>query len=258
MAYPVVAMRKSALLDGQLNGRLDPDIMRTRTAGSGTVQLIHPAARSWAAMHADAKSDGITLGSVGSYRTYARQVDLFTHHYTKTYLPGRRYKVWQGRRWYQRYGSPVVAIPGTSNHGWGSAVDVESVTTVRLRWLLNNEIRFGWSHEVSTEPWHVRFWAGDGLTAAVRAYESNLQPKPPAPAPLPPPIEGNVDIFSITDTGTDSNFAIMPDGPVRLDEGEAYLLGLAGANPIRMPHALFQKLVSGPRYRSFEDAPTLE
>jgi hypothetical protein len=48
-----------------------------------------------------------------------------------------------------------------------------------LRWLIDNEHRFGFSHELQSEPWHIRYWAGDNIPAAVLEYETN-RPQSPA------------------------------------------------------------------------------
>jgi LAS superfamily LD-carboxypeptidase LdcB len=62
----------------------------------------------------------------------------------------------------------MAAVPGTSNHGWGRAVDlcggIESFGTPQHDWLVANAPRFGWVHpswaEVTgsrPEPWHFEF-----------------------------------------------------------------------------------------------------
>lgn len=86
-------------------------------------------------------------------------------------------------RYYDLYrrgiGNPA-AIPGTSSHGQGLAVDINSwvygngSNTTRHQWLVNNAPRFGWSWELvgkpSGEPWHFNYvggwadWASDNIT----------------------------------------------------------------------------------------------
>jgi hypothetical protein len=53
---------------------------------------------------------------------------------------------------------PPAAVPGTSNHGWGIAVDIPSAAA--QAWLMRNGARFGWSHDEGArvgERWHFRY-----------------------------------------------------------------------------------------------------
>lgn len=186
MAFPVSTFHRSAFLDGQTNGKLAGAVleMTAGQAGGATVTLVKPAARAWRALCAAALAAGHTLkvtGPSSSYRLYDIQVSIFRTRYTTQYLPGRPSRSWGGQLWYQRPGTAVAAVPGTSNHGWASAVDtgeerdsdlgVESLDDPTLQWLVANEQRFGWSHEVQSEPWHLRYNSGDSIPAAVLAYE---------------------------------------------------------------------------------------
>jgi hypothetical protein len=62
----------------------------------------------------------------------------------------------------------LAAVPGTSRHGWGTAVDlcggVESFGTATHEWMLENAPGFGWFHPAWAEPdgsrpeaWHWEF-----------------------------------------------------------------------------------------------------
>lgn len=90
--------------------------------GIGDFQL--QAARAMRALQAAAKADGITVKSVGDYRSYAEQVALFEQRYTTTPYPGRRHYTWKGQVWYLKPGAAGAAYPGTSNHGLGLANDM--------------------------------------------------------------------------------------------------------------------------------------
>ena len=53
---------------------------------------------------------------------------------------------------------PPAALPGTSNHGWGIAVDIPFPAA--QAWLMRNCQRFGWSHDEGArvgEAWHFRY-----------------------------------------------------------------------------------------------------
>jgi LAS superfamily LD-carboxypeptidase LdcB len=56
-----------------------------------------------------------------------------------------------------------MAVPGTSKHNLGIAVDIKNSTEPkRLQWLAANAVSFGFSWEVvPSEPWHLRYVCGD-------------------------------------------------------------------------------------------------
>jgi len=74
---------------------------------------------------------------------------------------------------YQRYGSPRAATPGTSNHGWGLAIDLPDwetpgqyppgwaaeiqYGTAQEDWLIANAPDCGWDFDVAGEPWHMDY-----------------------------------------------------------------------------------------------------
>jgi LAS superfamily LD-carboxypeptidase LdcB/cell division protein FtsB len=94
--------------------------------------------------HAYADRFGRPICVTDSYRSYASQVDLYARK------------------------PNLAAHPGTSNHGWGTAVDlcggIQSFGTVTHEWMLVNAPLYGWFHpgwaEPSgsrPEPWHWEF-----------------------------------------------------------------------------------------------------
>lgn len=187
MAFPVRPILVPSVLSGKSNGRLPSDILITipgKPRGQD-LRLVTPAARSVKALVAAADAAHVTLRAVSSYRPYEIQVAIFTDRYTTTYLPGRPSKVWQGRRYWQKLGTATAAVPGFSNHGWGLAIDWE-VNGRITDWLVANEQRYGFSHEIQTEPWHIRYFSGDFIMPAVREYEAGQKPKPPKPQPPTP------------------------------------------------------------------------
>lgn len=134
---------------------------------------------------------GRPLVVTDGYRSYESQVAIFAARNTTTYLPGRPVSIWNGRKWYRKPGTASAAVPGTSNHGWGQALDLgsgvnSSLTSPEYLWMRANAPRFGWTHpawarrSASLEPWH---W--EGVTVA--AYVGNVIGTLPAPlAPTPP------------------------------------------------------------------------
>ncbi len=106
------------------------------------------AAAAYRAMStAYASEFGEPLCITDSYRTYAAQVRLY------------------GEK------PALAAVPGTSDHGWGLAVDlcggIETFGTAPYRWMVANAGRFGWLHPTwadpgngREEPWHWEFAGG--------------------------------------------------------------------------------------------------
>lgn len=174
-----------------VNGKL-PNTLLTSIGGSH--RLRHEAASAWNAVVAEVKrvygwtptpSAGLT-----SYRTVAEQEQLFRANYTTTNT-GLGYKIWNGVRWYRRPGSVDAAVPGTSNHGLGLAVDVAglgSFTSTRFRQFSAVATRFNLSNAQGrsvNEYWH---WVYVG-------YVSDTAPKPGTSAPGVPSPTPNTNTF---------------------------------------------------------------
>lgn len=123
---------------------------------------------------------GITLHVYSGYRSAAEQEAIFRQRYvTAGGINGRRvYDVrrWNGVLWYRISGAGTVAVPGTSNHGDGRALDIRDsgaspgvtrYNNPRSAWIVANAARFGFDadgYRNFNEPWHIRFtgnqWAG--------------------------------------------------------------------------------------------------
>ena len=116
------------------NGRI-PSSQLT-SIGIGGHRLYAPAAQAFKQMRAAAAREGINIGVTDSYRSYATQVDLV-----------RR------KGLYSQGG--LAATPGTSNHGWGMALDVDT-TSRGTQWLRANAGKFGFA-TIPREPWHWEY-----------------------------------------------------------------------------------------------------
>jgi len=186
MKLPVEKVVMPSCLKGQVNGKLDQQLLQP--CGISSFKMVEPAARAMRALVADVSARGIKVRATSTYRTYAQQEALFRSRYTLEPLPGRPTKRWNGRTWYQKPGTASAAVPGTSNHGLGLAVDfaeerdgkpgVESVSDRFVRWLIKNAATYGYSAELQSEPWHWRYVAGDNIPQAVLDFE--LQQDKPA------------------------------------------------------------------------------
>ncbi len=116
------------------NGRIPASALSK--VGDTNHRLWAPAAESLTRMIANAKRDGVTIGITDSYRPYAEQVDLV-----------RR------KGLYSQGG--LAAKPGTSEHGWGMAADLD-LNSKALTWMRANAEKYGFDENVPRESWH---WA---------------------------------------------------------------------------------------------------
>ena len=118
------------------NGRIPTQALES--VGQGGHRLYAPAARQWNACVAAARADGIDLTITDSYRSYDQQLDLV-----------RRKGLYSD--------GGFGATPGTSNHGWGLAVDADVGNQRTLDWMRANAWQFGFVEAVPREPWHWEF-----------------------------------------------------------------------------------------------------
>ena len=111
-------------------------------------RLWPEAALTWNAMRADFVADG---GSPDAFRPTGRRSSARTL---------------QAQRELLAESAPGKAAPvGTSNHGWGIAVDTP-VAQVQ-RWIMSNGPRYGWSHAEGArvgEPHHFVYVGASKLT----------------------------------------------------------------------------------------------
>jgi hypothetical protein len=122
------------------NGRLPASDLAPIAGG----QLAKAAAAAWNTMNIEARRRGLELlpeGPLGSYRDFAGQEKLY-----QAYLNGT---------------GNLAAVPGTSNHGWGLAVDL---ATPEMRTMLDSIGReYGWAKawsDAQSEWWHIAWRAG--------------------------------------------------------------------------------------------------
>ena len=156
------------------NGQLPPSELAPIAQG----QLVKTAAASWNAMNVEARRLGCELlptGSMSSYRTLEQQRILYA-----------RYRAGTGN---------LAAVPGTSNHGWGLAVDVASH---EMRAMVDRVgEKYGWAKKWSDAPsewWHIRFQPGYWHGPDPGPYGQHVAP--------PPPPKNTADIVVVA----------MPDG----------------------------------------------
>jgi LAS superfamily LD-carboxypeptidase LdcB len=147
-------------VDGYENGRLPATRLITVFPDCRTVREAGPSA---ALLFRQAAAVNVPLGVSGCYRPVDDQVTLYAKN-TST-------------------GGPCTAKPqtypdgrpqGTSNHGWGKAIDFANAgqgmtfSSSGYRFLKSHAARVGWNHpdwaepnQPCAEPWHWE-WVGDG------------------------------------------------------------------------------------------------
>jgi hypothetical protein len=208
---PIYPVTKPSTLTGQTNGLLPKE--KLSLIGVGNALMEYTAARAFRAMFSEARSNGFQIREVGDYRTFQEQLNLFLSRYypvskevyyaTSTahrkYWPGAIGYGYSSVYWSKKLINgkypATAAVPGTSNHGWGLALDIaeetdgdvgpEGITTRFVQWLVIRADNYGICAELQSEPWHWRYFTGDALPQAVLDYENSVAP-PPIPTPPPP------------------------------------------------------------------------
>jgi hypothetical protein len=178
----IVEVKLPVALKGIEPGKLHPSLLRDIPGGG---KLFYLAADAWLAMVEAAKADGVELKPTSSgdlYRSYESQKAGFLTRYQLEPIPGQSTKTFEGKTWYLKKGMAMLATPGKSQHNLGLAVDVANASDKkRINWLIANVEKFGWSWEVvPSEPWHIRYVAGDNVPQAVKDYVAR-NPKPGSP-----------------------------------------------------------------------------
>lgn len=148
------------------NGQIPTNAMKQLSVGG---YLLPAAANNFELWRAHATRDGYTLtvtSAADAFRTYDIQERIFEDRYTATYLTGRPSKVWNGRRYYLKPGQATAAVPGTSNHGRGLAVDIKNAGGFSgsfYKWMAQTGPLYGFSNTEGrsiNEPWH---WVSDNI-----------------------------------------------------------------------------------------------
>ncbi len=165
---------------GFRNGRM-PDIRMIEVNGC---LLERDAAYTLALMIEAADNDGVGLDPGDCYRSLEQQRIAYDKRCPEvdkpltTYDPATDETVVVGYVQERQCSGPPIALPGTSNHGWGRAVDFTSNGRATLgcrdaafTWLNANASRYGWVHpgwahcgQSTSEPWH---WEWGGVAEAL-------------------------------------------------------------------------------------------
>jgi hypothetical protein len=125
------SLQPPAELAGYGNGKVPADALASI---GGEHRLYAPAAGAFTKMSADARAQGVTIGVNESYRDLGEQQRL----------AGQLGLYSQGGK---------AAAPGTSNHGWGLALDLQ-LDPKAQQWMRDNAYKYGFAEDVAREPWH--------------------------------------------------------------------------------------------------------
>ena len=166
LSMEVVVNKERKLPDGYVPPDLTvPAVPHLSEEGNPKRQMREEAARALEALFAEASEQGVPLIAVSGYRSYERQVKVFAN---SVHANG------------QEYAERFVALPGTSEHQTGLAMDVADGAdpyptlleqsygeTESGKWLAENAAHFGFvlrypegKEDItgySYEAWHIRY-----------------------------------------------------------------------------------------------------
>ena len=176
---PVHPDNRPTPIEGQENGRVSAS---RRIIVAPGCQAVREAAPSLALLFRQATALNVPLFGNDCYRPIDEQVSLYAYN-TST-------------------GGPCTAPPsyypdgrrkGTSNHGWGKAVDFGNsggtlnFSSPGYRFLRSHAARVGWNHPGwagpgmrCAEPWHWE-WVGDGGTMGLDSIRTDVISLLPSP-----------------------------------------------------------------------------
>lgn len=142
-AIPVGASTEPGGWGGHANGRIPAEEM-CPVPGAPGHRLRCDAATALDQLRLTAAAAGRSIGITDTYRTYDSQVDVAAR-----------------KGLYSQGG--LAARPGTSDHGWGLAADL-NLDAADLAWMRDNAGAFGFREDTPRETWH---WAYYGTSEGV-------------------------------------------------------------------------------------------
>ena len=174
MNRPVKLVRLPADLTNVKPGEIPAYLLRPiRPYG----RLHWLAAQAYEALRKQAHRDGIRPfrpTSVGdTYRDLATQERGFLARYTTAPIANSKsIRMYRGKRYFLKPGLAPMAVPGTSRHNLGLAVDISEASGDRLKWMEANCLDYGfcWEFRSGAEPWHIVYFKAESVPAKVQQW----------------------------------------------------------------------------------------
>ncbi len=138
-----------------------PAVAKVACPAGGTITVSTSIVNNVRNLLAAAKADQVSLCGSG-YRDPQRQIELRKQNCGTTH-----YDIWQKP---SSQCSPPTAIPGTSMHEKGLAIDFTNCstrTTACYRWLAGHAAQYGLTN-LPSEPWH---WSTNGRSRHAHDHE---------------------------------------------------------------------------------------
>ena len=149
------------------NGNLPESMLvniNTPDGGKSKALLNTQAAADFNRMVAAAKQDGVNITVSQGYRKLGTPDEGCGGGFTQ-WCAWKKYKAGTGN---------LAAKPGTSNHGWGSAIDVENCRSGSKvhKWLVANSKTYGF-YPLASESWH---WDHRGSASSLKGGAEDVSP----------------------------------------------------------------------------------
>lgn len=123
---------------------------------AGTHKLASLPAASWRRM----QTAGMPSGGINSaYRSPVEQERIFLARYRPQVTGSGSFgdvRFYRGVRYVRHSAAGMVAVPGTSKHNTGYAIDMATASAAH-QWMLKNAGAHGWRRTIASEPWHWEY-----------------------------------------------------------------------------------------------------
>jgi len=221
------------------NGLIPVSALTPLSVGGHLLAIPARAFEEWRRQAAAAGRDLTITSAADAYRPLAVQVRVFLDRYIKQASGDGIYgdvRWWAGVRYVRRHGA-AAAVPGTSNHGRGLAVDIANAGPFGgpfHDWLLATGPALGWSNAEGrsvNEPWH---WVHNGVTLANSSTDKSTGLTSGSTITAP----------NITDLPAHLQEAIMA-GPIRMRLGQGIRhVDVSTGTDIPVPNTEYDAIVA--------------